>query len=283
MSDPSPVRVIGEVYADPASVFTWGLYPALRRVEERFGPAVHIDWRMGGAFDDLAAFRRSMRLDGAALGEWLRAATRRTGLPVDPEFLTNGRLPSSFPAARAVVAVERIDPGRSAAFLRRLTEFLQVRGLPFEEETLAQCARDVGLDPGRARAAREEPATEAAFARARTAMENGHRNFEEVEWRTPEGGRARVEEEYAARRHEEAIERLVPGLPRRIPAGVAEYALRRGDLLHAHEVGTVFGWSDAEAEKELEALWRRGEVARWSLPAGTFWTARQHRSRAHPR
>ncbi len=282
MAAPAPPVVTGVLYVDPLSVLTWGLQPALRRVREVYRGSVSLELRPGGAFEDLARFRREMRLEGAALGEWLARAIARTGNPVDPECLDRGRVTSSYPACRAVLAALHLDEGRGERYLRRLLEYLLIRGAPADPEVLRQCARDVGLDPGRLTDAAEAPETAEAFTRYRGEMARDRATFEEVDWRSATGGHARVVGEFRARRHEEAIDRLAPGLPQHRPAGVAEYVGRWTDLVPAREVAEVFGWSDAEAEHELEQLWRRGEVERWSYAGAAFWTGPHRPGRRGP-
>lgn len=278
---PAPT-IVGVAYGDPWSPFTWGLQPVARRVQAVYGASVRVEWRMASAFDDLDRFRAEMRLEGPALAEWLHRALARTRNPVDPEFLEKGQLGSTTPACRAVTGAQRLDPARGDRYLRRLLEYLQVRAVPADAAVLGQCARDVGLDPNRLLESARDPATEALLTAHRKEMASEGTTFEAITWRRADGERARVEEEYEARRHEEAIDRLAPGLAKRHPAGVAEYVGRHLDLVTEREVAVVFGWSLSEAAHELEVLWKRGEVERWSYGGGAYWTGPHRAGRPRP-
>lgn len=282
MEERAPPRVVGVLYADPWSVFTWGLQPVVRRVEEVYGGQVRVEARMAGAFDDLARFQAETHLDGPALQRWLSDATRRTGNPVDPEFLLKGRVTSTYPACLAVLAAQRMDTGRADRFLRRLMEYLLIRAVPADDAVLKQCARDVGLDPETLMRTWRDAETRASLERAHAEMQERHASFEDIDWQAGPGVRARVEEEFRAARHEDAIDRLAPGLTKHRPTGVAEYVHRHPDLIPVREVAEVFGWSDGEAEHELEALWRRGEVERWSYGGAAFWTQPHRSGRPRP-
>ncbi|HYK93008.1 MAG TPA: DsbA family protein, partial [Thermoplasmata archaeon] len=130
MASAEPPPVVAVHYADPWCVWTWGLEPALRRVEAVFGPAVRVDYRIAGAIEHIAEWRRKMELEGPALIDWLKESMARTGNPADPECLAKESFSSSFGACLAVTAAQRLDPVRAPHYLRRLMEYLQVRGLP---------------------------------------------------------------------------------------------------------------------------------------------------------
>ncbi len=278
MAHAGPVTVRAIQYADPWSVWSWGLEPVLRRLEEVYGPALSIETRLGGAIDQLGEWRRRMELEGPALREWLRAAMARTGNPVDPDCLTKGLLTTSFDACRAVKAAQLLAPEKAPIYLRRLMEYFQVRSLPADSRILKHAAQEVGLAASELEKEWASVRVREAFLRDRSEMHRSRRTFLEVEYRRTDGKAAVVNGEFRSRAHEEAIDRLIPGMAKRRPEGVEAYIRRRSGLIPRREVAEVFGLSDSDAEKELERLWSQGLLERWTYGGATFWTLVKPRS-----
>ncbi|HZY92078.1 MAG TPA: DsbA family protein [Thermoplasmata archaeon] len=266
-------QVVAVHFADPWSVWSWGLEPVVNRVKILYGSQVRIEFRMGGAIERLDDWRQRMKLEGPALVEWLKESMRKTGNPADPECLTKGSFTSSFGACTAVTAAQLMDSGLADRYLRRLMEYLQVRGLPAEPRVLGQAARDVGLDEHRLQQKWGEPEVAHAFRAARTEMHRSGREFFDVEYRSLDGKSEVVSKQFHSAAHMGAIERLAPGLERRPLGSVLQYFQRRGDLISLREAAEVHGLSDSETQLEIEKLWKRGELERWTYGGAPFWTA----------
>jgi predicted DsbA family dithiol-disulfide isomerase len=101
-------------YTDPACPRSWGIEPALRRLQVEFGEEVQITYVMGG-------LAREFGDPAALVAEWLDVA-EASGMPVDPRLWLASPPRSSYPACMAVKAAA--EQGRAGAYLRRLREGL---------------------------------------------------------------------------------------------------------------------------------------------------------------
>lgn len=272
VADPGTARVVVVQYADPWSVWSWGLEPVVRRLREVYGSALSFDLRMAGAIERFAEWRERMELAGPALVAWQREAAQRTGHPIDPECLTKGTFTSSFEACRAVKAAQLVASGAAPAYFRRLMEHLQVRSLPSDPRVLRQAARDVGIEDDRLATEWSSRRVAEAFQRDRAEMHRSGRTLLDVEYRRTDGEGTVVEGEFRSGPHERAVDHLVPGLVKRVPRDIEDYFRRHPDLIASREVGEVFGLTDSEAERELERLWSQGVLERWTYGGAPFWT-----------
>src|SRR5919201_6542558 len=134
-----PVTIVhAAYYTDPACARSWGIEPALRRLQVEFGEEVQITYIMGGLAREFA--------DPTALvAEWLDVADA-SGMPVDPRLWLASPPRSSYPACMAVKAAA--EQGRAGPYLRRLREGLMCERRKLDHaEAFVQEARAVaGLD-----------------------------------------------------------------------------------------------------------------------------------------
>lgn len=131
---------------DPASPWSWGAEPYVRRLEWEFGDGLSLDWVMRGlarSYDARSTARQP--------AEWLEAAAT-SGMPIDARIWTSGPISSTYPACMAVKAAAEQGPVAERAYLRRLREGLMVerRKLDHPEALVAE-AGAVGLDVARFR------------------------------------------------------------------------------------------------------------------------------------
>jgi len=131
---------------DPASPWSWGAEPFVRRLEWEFGGGLSLDWVMGGlvrSYDPETVARQP--------AEWLEAAAT-SGMPVDARVWTSGPITSTYPACMAVKAAAEQGPAAGRAYLRRLREGLMVERKKLDHpEALVAEAGSAGLDVARFR------------------------------------------------------------------------------------------------------------------------------------
>jgi predicted DsbA family dithiol-disulfide isomerase len=125
-------------HTDPACPRSWGIEPALRRLEVEFGEEVQITYVMGG-------LAREFGDPAALVGEWLDVADA-SGMPVDPRLWLASAPRSSYPACMAVKAAG--EQRRAGPYLRRLREGLACGRRKLDHaEAFVQEARSVpGID-----------------------------------------------------------------------------------------------------------------------------------------
>ena len=273
-SAPTEKVVVASVYCDPGSVWSWGLVPPLRRLSLLYGAQLSIEVRVVRPLEDL---------ESAGLGAGIHPRPRRvldvratvstTGQPVDPEAVS--RLPAADlePVRLAAVAALAIDPIRGARFVRRLMEYLQVRGLAPDLRTVAAAARDVGLEAQPLERALGTEGTRDALAAASRDMVRSGAGVRDVVYGSPGGDRTIVRHEFHSPPHEAAIDRIAPGLGKATRLLVDRCFEPAGDLVSVREAAEVAGLTEAAAATSLEGLWRQGLLERWTYGGAPFWTA----------
>jgi hypothetical protein len=270
----SAAVVAASVYCDPGSVWSWGLVPVLRRLSLLYGTRLSIKVRIVGPLEDgrSADPGSADRLRPRGRGD-LRAAVGTTGQPVDLEAVSRLTDVDLVPVRLAAVAALTIDPLRGPRFVRRLMEYLQVRGLAGDLRTIAAAARDVGVDPRRLETALGTDRSRAALATATIEMARSGATVRDVAYDLPGAVRTMVRNEFRSLPHESAIDRLAPGRANAARPTVDRCFEPAGDLVSVREAAEVAQVADAVAAAELEGLWRKGVVERWTYGGAPFWTA----------
>ena len=265
----SSVKVVH--FADPWCWWSWGLEPVLRRLEEVYGDALEVEYRMGGMADDIGEWMKAYGVDDGSTVDWVRDSIELTGNPVDPDYIRKTGVASSLPACRAFKAAERQDPSEAHRYFRRMMEAFQVRAEPATEATLARLARDVGLDGERLRRDLGSREVEEALEDDRNAMHRARANF--LSLVVTAGGKLEAKGDvFTAATFEEIVDRLAPGLPKRIPSDLLEYLERHGDLASVREIAEVFQIHDEEASERLAALEAGGLLKRHDYTGGSYWS-----------
>ena len=258
-------------FADPFCWWSWGLEPVLRRLEEVYGNEIEVECRMGGMAEDIHRWMHEYGVDETTTVDWIRESLELTRNPVDPEFVRKTGVKSSHPACRAFKAAQLQDRGKADRYFRRMMEAFQVRAEPATEETLLRAARDVGLDPARLRRDLGSPETQKALEDDRLAMHQAKANFLSL-LVLSDGKQEAKGDTFTAGPFEDLIDRLVPGLPKRIPSDILDYLERHDDVVGAHEIAEVFRIQDDDAAGRLRAL-EAGGLLRQAEHAGTsYWT-----------
>lgn len=273
------VRV--ECFTDPACVWSWAVEPAVRALETEFGDGVQITFVMGGLAREIDAAKR------ADMGRGWLEASAASGMPTDPRIWHGTPPVSSYPACLAVKAAQEQGPEEAARILRALREGLMCFRRKLDHlESLAEVAREAGLDEERFRVDAGSHATVEAFGRdldASRDVPDAAREAGEVQCsratgdeRVPfptfrfEGGGVRWSFGFVA--PEELREAaLAVGAE---PAGKrpdARGALRRYGRMAAPEVAAVCDLSPPRAELALAELGAEGRARTVPVLAGRLY------------
>lgn len=266
-------RVTLEHFSDPWCWWSWGFEPVLRRLKEVYGDQLEIRARMGGVFDDRAAWLAKYGQDEGTLPGWVADCMALTGMPILTEYLGRSAVSSTFPACRAFLAAGLQSPERAEVFLRLLLEAACLRGQNVSDDSvIAETASKAGLDKGGLIRQIRSSAVETLFRADRAAMESAGASF--LWSRISAAGVAEetIEEVFDARAFEDAIDRVTGGsLHKRTPVDILEYASRHPGALCAREAAEVFRTTTDDAERRLKALAEVGHFHSTSYPFGTFY------------
>jgi putative protein-disulfide isomerase len=159
-------------YTDPASSWSWGSEPKLRRLMWEFGDDLRFTWVMGGLAREYGPEYRDAESgigSGADLftdlmAHWLDVAAE-SGMPMDARLWSRNPIFSTYPACQAVKAASEQGSDAAYRYLRRLREGLMIEMKKLDHvEALVGEAGPAGLDVDRFRLDLSSNAITEAFA-----------------------------------------------------------------------------------------------------------------------
>jgi putative protein-disulfide isomerase len=165
-----PVNV--RYYTDPASAWSWGTEPKLRRLMWQFGDELGFVWVMGGLArqygpdyrDEESGVGSGVDCFADLMSHWLDVAAE-TGMPVDARLWTRNPIASTYPACQGVKAAAEQGANAAYRYLRRLREGLMTERKKLDHaEALVGEAGSAGLDVERFRIDLSSHAITEAFA-----------------------------------------------------------------------------------------------------------------------
>src|SRR4051794_38289292 len=165
-----PVEV--RCYTDPASSWSWGTEPKIRRLMWEFGDGLDFTWVMGGLArqygpdyrDEESGVGSGTDCFADLMAHWLDVSAA-TGMPIDARLWSSGPIFSTYPACQAVKAAAEQGPDATYRYLRRLREGLLTEARKLDHaEALVGEAGTAGLDVGRFRIDLSSNAITEAFA-----------------------------------------------------------------------------------------------------------------------
>jgi putative protein-disulfide isomerase len=159
-------------YTDPASSWSWGSEPKLRRLMWEFGEQLEFTWVMGGLArqygpdyrDQEAGIGSGVDCFADLMAHWLDVAAE-SGMPIDPRIWNQNPISSTYPACQAVEAAAEQGSEAAYGYLRRLREGLMTGRKKLDHlEALIGEAGPAGLDVQRFRIDLSSNAITEAFA-----------------------------------------------------------------------------------------------------------------------
>lgn len=158
-------------YTDPASSWSWGSEPKLRRLMWEFGEQLEFTWVMGGL---ARQYGPDYRDDEAGIGasdcfadlmaHWLEVAAQ-SGMPIDARIWSQNPIASTYPACQAVKAASEQGSTLAYRYLRRVQEGLMTERKKLDHaEALIGEAGPSGLNVERFRIDLSSHAITEAFA-----------------------------------------------------------------------------------------------------------------------
>jgi 2-hydroxychromene-2-carboxylate isomerase len=271
-------------FTDPGCPWAYSAEPFRRRLSWLYGDRLEWRARMVGLADSPGEYvERGFTPDVQAKA--FASIARKHGMPIDTS--QRPRMAATLPACRAVVAAGVHAPDRMRRLLRRLRVRHFAGELLDEPQTIANAARDAGLDPADLEAWMGGDDVEAALredmAAAREPQPAAHvLDHKLANW---SGGRRYTCPSYEIVRMSDGVRiavpgfqpwavydvitaNLVPGVDRREPPGSVEEVLRwTGTPLATKEVAVV---CDIDLTEARERLGRVAEEQHVGFDG--FWT-----------
>ena len=134
-------------FADPMCSWCWGFAPVITAIHDVFGDTLPIRLVMGGLRPGTVE-PMAEKAKTELRGHWAHV-TEASGQPFGPSGLdAPGFIYDTDPAARAVVAMRRRDPGRALAFLEAAQRGFYAGGVNVADPAaLGRLAATFGQDP----------------------------------------------------------------------------------------------------------------------------------------
>lgn len=118
--------IVGRItyVTDPLCAYSWAFEPIWQRVQQEYGD--RFDWtiRMGGLIEDLNGFSEDGQkvMTARDIYEHLRKMAVEYHVPIDGHVWLRDPIQSSYPAAKAFIAVRELHPDQASRFMRLLRE-----------------------------------------------------------------------------------------------------------------------------------------------------------------
>lgn len=249
----------------------------LQRLKEVYGDQIQVVYKTGGLFKQLDSWIAEEGLNSFdELKTWIKQDKQEMRIPFGVSYLVDAKPQSSWPACIAVEAAWEQGRESGYRFYRSLIEAIQLLGKDGSDRSVhLEVARRAGLDPKKFLQDLDSPRI-----RARLLSQRRNKNREGVSFSTlvitnKVTGKSVKVDGYEPGPYEEAIDRLVRGrFWKRTPVDIIDYIeRRRGHLISAREISSVFSVEEPDALKRLEALSEQGILKRTEIPGvGTFWS-----------
>jgi len=258
-------------FADPWCWWSWGLEPVLQRLKEVYGENLKVTYKMGGQFESLQEWMKEYGVDERTTTDWIRESIDLTKMPVRPDYYLRTGVKSSYTACRSFKAAQLQSEELAARYLRRMMEAFGLECRPATDDELIRLAEEVGLDGSRLRKDFHTEEVAKALEADIHEMHQSGVNFLSLLVRNRDGREVVKGEMFTAKPFETIIDDLAPGLPKRSPADILEYAEHHRALMPAHEIAEVFRIPDEDAGRRLERLERAGLLTSRTLDDVAAW------------
>ena len=236
-----------------------------------YGENLKVTYKMGGQFESLQGWMDEYSVDERTTLDWIRESIELTNMPVRPDYYLRTGVTSSYPACRAFKAAQLQSEGLAARYLRRMMEAFGLECRPASDDELIRLAEEVGLNGRQVKKDLHSEAVAKAFDADVDEMHRSGVNFLSLLIRSRDGQEVIKGEIFTAKPFEMIIDDLAPGLPKRSPADILEYAEHHDALTPAHEIAEVFRIPDSDAHRRLEELAAGGLLAAHAFDGIAAW------------
>ncbi|OZM58275.1 dithiol-disulfide isomerase [Lottiidibacillus patelloidae] len=265
-------RVEIYVFIDPLCPECWGLEPILKKLLIEYGQYLTIRYVLSG---NLTSLNKPMKTNVTDLAQIWEKAASRSGMSCDGDIWKEAPLSSLFMASIAIKAAELQGKRHGVMFLRKLREllFLQKQNVT-DEEVLAQCADEAGLD-------REEFLIDLHSKSAQKALKCDVEITKEMEVEenpTLVFFNERIEDEgvkvtgyYDYNIYVQILQEMVPETLVAAKPPTIQAFMERFQFVATKELSTVYNVSCEEMDKKMKKYMLKQIVELVPMKHGTFW------------
>lgn len=265
-------------FTDPICSSCWGIEPQLRKLKLEYGPAIEIDYRMGGLLPDWNYNSGGISKPADVAQHWDEVSVHYD-MPIDGDVWLEDPLSSSYPSSIAFKAAQIQDKNKNEdkaiAFLRVVREmvFLEKKNIA-KWEHLEAAAKQVGLDPIQLKADYEGKARALFEEDLQLARTYGVRGFPTLFFERT-GTRELVYGTKPYPFYETALLTLYPQVQKMHYTKTWDYLFGVYPTLTAKEFAELSGMPRVESEQHLIQLTADGILLQTATKNGSMWTLKR--------
>ncbi len=265
-----PIKVI--YYTDPICSSCWGIEPQLRKLKLTYGNTVSIEYRMGGLLPDWSYNSGGISKPADVAHHW-DEVSQYYQMPIDGDVWLEDPLPSSYPPSIAFKAAQMQDESKAVHFLRKIREmvFLQKKNIT-KWEHIKMAAQYVGLDTLKLKYDFDNEAKEHFKNDLELARKMGVRGFPTLFFVDSLNKQEIVYGFKAYPIFEAAVLKLHPKATKQTYATDWGTLFEHYETLTTKEYAELSGSNFTESEKNLQDLFSRKKLQKFSTKNGAIWT-----------
>lgn len=271
-TDSKPVKII--YYTDPICSSCWGIEPQLRRLKLEYGNDIEIDYRMGGLLPDWSYNSGGISKPSDVAHHWDEVSAYYN-MPIDGDVWLEDPLPSSYPPSIAFKAAQLQDKQKAIAFLRELRELLFLKKKNITKwEYVEQAAKKTGLDTEQLKKDFEGKAKDLFQEDLDYARQLGVRGFPSI---FITDGSGQSEFVYGFRPYvnfETSLKKIYPAAAKVVYKKDWQSLFASYSTLTTREYVELADKSIETGEKELELLYKQGNISKFESKNGPIWMAK---------
>ncbi|MFQ5976161.1 MAG: DsbA family protein [Candidatus Hydrothermarchaeales archaeon] len=272
-------------YTDPYCTWCWGSEPILRKIKEKYGNQVKVNFKMGGLVADIKQFYDPANQIGGinwykqVASHWIDASNRH-GMPVDGQVFYDikDEAFSTYPANIAYKSAELQDEELAKKFLRRMREGAAAERKVIQRiEVQAKLAEEAGLKKDQFIEDIKSGRAEKEFLKdLKEARSRGITGFPTFLIRSPEGKEVILHGYQSFKRFEQAFDSLKGGdlKPLKIVRdenNILKF-IKKYQRAAPKEVSEVFDLTTESAMELLSSLKEKGKIKEEKVGNGFFYS-----------
>jgi len=258
-------------YADPFSPYSRGFQSVLARLQAVYGHQLRVDYKMGGMARTVSQWIDEAGLREDSVAQWVNGVIDQTQNPVDPNFIANTGVKTTWVGALAFTAAAKHDQQRAVRLLRRMIEAFQIESMPANRTTIAKLADEVGLNGEQIVRESFYESTISEFAWQRNAMGRSELSLSQLAIKVGDN-EVFISDSFDATDYERAIDELAPGLKKAESKDALSYISDlEGNVISVKEISDVFGISNSESQRQLDRFTESGFLLSSEIGETNIW------------
>jgi len=259
-------------FTDPICSSCWGIEPQLKKLKLEYGASFVIEYRMGGLLPNWDIYNSGGISKPADVAHHWDEVSRYYQMPIDGDVWLEDPLPSSYPPSIAFKAAQMQDSDKAIAFLRYLREDLFLKKINITRwEPVEAAAEKAGLDTELLKRNYEKEAPGLFEQDLLLARQMGVRGFPTIFFFDADNNYQLVYGTRPYEEYEKALLKIQPEAVKQTYTASWQYLFEHFPGLTAKEFSVLMNISPAQAEKQLDELYKQSKLSKIASKNGHLW------------